>query len=144
MRIALVVALLAGCYDPELRDCTVECNSGDECADGQVCGTSGMCAAAEAADECAPGGGSAPPRVSLRVSIDGPGEVVVEGQGTCTTDDSHDPCMYSFAAGALVTLHARAIDDEKPFEQWTGMCAGQSATCTLAATPAMTVGARFK
>ena len=139
MRIALVAALLAGCYDPELRDCTVDCSSADECADGQVCGSDGMCAAPEAAGQC---GGSAPSRVSLRVTVDGHGEVVVDDRGSCVADEA--PCMYSFVAGTTVTLHARTLDDEKPFEQWTGACAGQSATCSLAATAAMNVGARFK
>jgi hypothetical protein len=142
MRATLLLALLAGCYDPELRDCTVECTSGDECADGQVCGTSGMCAAPEAADQCAPGGGSAPPHVSLRVTVDGHGEVVVDGRGSCVSDA--DPCMYSLVVGTSVTLHAHSLDEEKEFEQWTGACAGQSATCSLAATSATTVGARFK
>jgi len=145
MRPALVLALLAGCYEPEVRDCTVTCSGPDECADGQVCGSDGMCAAPEAAGTCAPGGGSAPQSVSLRITIEGHGEVLVDGRATCMSDeDSHDGCTYPLAMGTIVELHAHVVDEEKQFDRWTGGCTGQSATCTLVMASETTVGARFR
>jgi hypothetical protein len=112
---ALVV--LAGCYAPSLRDCTVSCAGPSDCAPGQVCGDDGMCAAPDVAGQCAmetvdagmgqdatpPGTAhdAAPPRdtgpvvdagpppmmVKLRVQIDGTGSVVVDGRGTCSSAD---------------------------------------------------------
>lgn len=145
MRGALVLAVLAGCYEPDVRDCTVTCSGPDECAAGQVCGSDGMCAAPEAAGHCAPGSGSAPPRVSLRITVDGHGEVLVEGRATCVSDgDTHDGCTYPLATGTIVALHAHALDDDKPFDRWTGGCTGQSASCTLVMAAETTVGARFR
>lgn len=145
MRRALVLAIVAGCYQPELRDCTVTCSGPDECADGQVCGSDGMCAAPDVAGQCAPGGGSATAKVSLRVTIDGHGDVLVDGRTTCVSDeDAHDGCTYTFATGTTVELHAHALDEDKGFDRWTGGCAGQSASCTLVMAAATTVGARFR
>jgi hypothetical protein len=50
--IAAGLAVLAGCYRPELRDCVVTCAGEGDCADGQVCGTDGFCAAPEIAGSC--------------------------------------------------------------------------------------------
>ena len=36
---------LAGCYQPELRDCTVRCEQPSDCTGGQVCRDDGWCAA---------------------------------------------------------------------------------------------------
>lgn len=46
--LGLVVAHigLAGCYQPALRDCTVQCSEPDQCANDQVCLPDGLCAAA--------------------------------------------------------------------------------------------------
>lgn len=49
---ALAAVVLAGCYDPALRDCTVTCHAAGDCASGQVCGTDGFCAAASVAGTC--------------------------------------------------------------------------------------------
>jgi hypothetical protein len=52
-RIAALAALvLAGCYDPALRDCKVTCHGAGECASGQVCGNDGFCASPEVAGTC--------------------------------------------------------------------------------------------
>ncbi len=47
MLVGVVVAYLAagaGCYQPELRDCTVRCTGATDCAGGQVCSKGGWCA----------------------------------------------------------------------------------------------------
>lgn len=35
--VGVVVAHIVGCYNPELKDCTVQCDGENQCADGQVC-----------------------------------------------------------------------------------------------------------
>ncbi|HTJ44541.1 MAG TPA: hypothetical protein VL463_20695 [Kofleriaceae bacterium] len=53
LRFAIASALLAGCYDPRLKDCTVTCHGAGDCASGQVCGNDGFCAAPGVAGTCA-------------------------------------------------------------------------------------------
>lgn len=46
------VAASSSCYEPALRDCTLACTTGDECAEGQVCGSDRFCASPELAGRC--------------------------------------------------------------------------------------------
>ncbi|HSN28352.1 MAG TPA: hypothetical protein VLT45_18835, partial [Kofleriaceae bacterium] len=48
-RTVAAAALLAGCYSPDLRDCTVSCASSADCAGAQVCNASHLCAAQDVA-----------------------------------------------------------------------------------------------
>lgn len=50
--ILATAVVLAGCYAPSVRDCTVRCASRDDCASGQICGADGLCAAPEIAGRC--------------------------------------------------------------------------------------------
>jgi hypothetical protein len=50
--IALGVVVVAGCYGPAVRDCTITCATGDRCAPGQVCGSDGWCASPSVAGHC--------------------------------------------------------------------------------------------
>jgi hypothetical protein len=50
-RIAALLAL-AGCYDPELRDCTVTCATPADCAGGQLCSQDGFCVGRAFAGAC--------------------------------------------------------------------------------------------
>jgi hypothetical protein len=52
LKAALASILVAGCYAPEIHDCTVQCASAGDCAPGQMCGTDGMCAAPAMAGHC--------------------------------------------------------------------------------------------
>jgi hypothetical protein len=55
----MVVAYLlavAGCYEPELRDCTVQCSAATDCTGGQVCRADGYCSM-PGVESCAAGGG---------------------------------------------------------------------------------------
>jgi hypothetical protein len=38
----------SGCYNPELRDCTVQCSAPTDCTGGQVCRADGFCAMPDA------------------------------------------------------------------------------------------------
>lgn len=42
--VAFAHLVATGCYDPELRDCTVRCTSPNDCTGGQVCRKDGWCA----------------------------------------------------------------------------------------------------
>jgi hypothetical protein len=169
---ALVV--LAGCYAPSLRDCTVSCAGPSDCAPGQVCGDDGLCAAPEVAGRCqmatvdagpgkdagpprdaAPGvdaspavdaaAPDAPPTVKLRVQIDGKGSVQVDGSGTCSSSDpSHGNCVYDIALDIAQRVEAMA-DDNQDFVGWLSItCAGQGPICTFTPPASLTIVARFE
>jgi hypothetical protein len=56
VRFAIACAVLAhigGCYDPSVRDCSVECSSPKECAGGQVCSNDGYCVGPSYRGRCA-------------------------------------------------------------------------------------------
>ena len=42
--VGMVASYLVGCYHPELRDCTVQCNGSADCTGGQICRDDGWCA----------------------------------------------------------------------------------------------------
>jgi hypothetical protein len=54
MHAALIlgVVLVGGCYNPALRNCTVQCAGAGDCGGDQVCGGDGWCASAEMAGQC--------------------------------------------------------------------------------------------
>lgn len=171
-RIGVVgVAVVAGCYSPELRDCVVSCASSADCAPDQVCGADGMCAAPELAGRCAgpmltidagvdatsilvdapPIMVDAAPPIDastqrfLRVDITGRGGVTVAGIGSCHHTAPTLPCTFPVVAGVLTSLAAVADPDDR-FDKWeSGPCVGQDATCTFVPSQLVTdVKAKFR
>jgi hypothetical protein len=166
--LAAVVAglVLAGCYAPAVRDCTVSCDAPGDCASGQVCGTDRMCAAPGVAGHCAmiaPDAGAdareprdaapapdarpdATPMVRLTVQVMGKGSVVLDGLATCSSlAPQHGICMYDVVPGVAITAQAAAIDLDQVFAMWTSaVCAGASARCTFTPDVATTISARFE
>jgi hypothetical protein len=168
---ALTIALPgAGCYAPELRDCTVVCASQEDCASGQICGADQFCAAPELAGRCSSlpadagardrdAGGDdgnvdarpdaarpdAPVMVPLHLKIDGEGRVLVSGQETCEkAGPQRGDCTYQLPLGLAVTLAAQPYNDSR-FERWNGApCNQQGETCSFIASAAADVHARFK
>jgi len=151
----LALALLGGCYSPQVRDCTVTCTGVSECAAGQVCGDDHFCAAPEVAGTCeAIDAGTTPPddarvdappdalvRVTLHVHVQEKGKVAVTGVGICDQATGGD-CMYLVLRGAPLELTPIQVD--KPFEKWTGgPCDGEPATCSITPTGNVDVTARF-
>ncbi|MBA3460093.1 MAG: hypothetical protein H0T46_09050 [Deltaproteobacteria bacterium] len=138
-QVLLVLAILSGCYAPEVRDCTVSCSSPDECAGGQVCNAQGYCA-----DEGITCGNSAvdagDTRVMLRVQVMGKGRVDVIGASSCGGAGPSD-CMIPVPKGP-VTLNAVSTGDD--FDRWTAGCTTGSSTCSVTVDAPMTVGARFE
>jgi hypothetical protein len=133
---------LVGCYSPELRDCTVTCTAPDECADDQIC-AAGLCRSPDTTCGAGSGTSTPPPKVALRVDVNGEGMVVVDGIGTCASEE-HDACTWMISVGVQVRLDARSLDDGE-FERWTTEnCANQDASCVLTATTATSVGAKFE
>lgn len=164
------LALVAGCYEPRLRDCTVSCAADSECTGGQVCGDDGFCAAPDIAGRCttpSEGRPDAPPApdaavpldapaidaaapdasplIVLRVQVTGRGAVAVDGRGLCTTAaPQRGDCMYDIPRGVPQTLRALAAPDHV-FETWTGaVCKGADAICTFTPVAATTVAAKFQ
>lgn len=161
---APTLALVAGCYEPELRDCTVACSAETDCASGQVCGTDGMCAAPEIAGQCAnrpavvdggvgvdgakpdakpdasmPPPPDAPAQGKLQVTVEGRGRITVQGIGTCTDD-----CTYTVPVATQITAEAVALDEWR-FDKWTqGPCIGQPATCQFPTTIVVNISAKFR
>lgn len=145
----LALSLLAvACYEPEAIDCTVSCSGPDECADGQVCGADGFCAAPSVAGHCTgqDNGESQPASlVMLEVYLDGEGKIVVESVGECDERSaSDDRCVFSVTPN--VPRELRAIrGDDSDLEHWFGACAGETPVCTVTPTTSVTrVGAKFR
>ena len=143
-RAALLVALLAACYEPEAVDCTVECGGPGECADGQVCGSDGYCAAPDVAGNCRMLTDE-PRQVSLVIAIAGHGKVTIEHVGNCDTESpSGGNCTFLVPAGSMQQLKAVEANDRE-FISWTSTCSGSAANCTLTPVMALTqVGAQFQ
>jgi hypothetical protein len=142
MRAALAFIALAACYTPDKLDCTVTCNAARECAQGQVCGADGFCAAPDVAGHCSATDAMPAQHVTLVVAISGPGTVTVDGIGTCNDDHG---CMFDVPAGTQRSLVAKPEKQDKAFAGWSDACDGQPATCALVPTAPMTrVGARFE
>jgi hypothetical protein len=150
---------LAGCYSPSLRDCTVSCGSASDCATGQVCGADGMCASPAVAGRCgaavdaghldAPRQDAALPdaarTVRLTVQIMGKGSVIVEGIGTCSSQDpDKGNCVYDVVAGVPLTAQAMSITATDVFAMWSSStCTGQGARCQFTPVTATVIAARF-
>ncbi len=139
--IAALVAVVAaaGCYDPQLEDCTVTCAGAGDCADDQVCGTDGFCAAPSVAGTCGP------PAAMLHIRIEKKGRVVVvEPAFTCeASDNAGTTCVLPIARTGWTELRAEQTD--KQFDRWTTTrCGGQPPTCRLMmGDDSIEVGARF-
>lgn len=148
-QLLLIIAILSGCYAPDLRDCTVTCSGAKDCASGQVCGADGYCAAEGVAGSCGNGVDAAvdaPPTVMLRVMAEGKGHIDVLGVATCASNGGLPPdCVMQVAKNAQVTVRAITEDSGKPFDRWTSTtCMGQNFSCTFTATSSTTVSAKFR
>jgi hypothetical protein len=145
--LAALALALAGCYSPDALDCTVACAAANDCADGQVCGSDGFCAAPSVAGHCGgPDGGMPSQLASLRVTIQGAGKIRIDSVGVCDSETAHDDaCEFSVPAGMSISLQADA-NGEHEFRGWSGACAGtSSSSCTLTPVMGLTqVGAKFE
>jgi len=152
---AALAILVAGCYSPSVRDCTVMCSNPSDCASGQVCGGDGMCAAPDVAGHCEiadvpdaampppPPPDGAGPHVIIHVRIMGNGTVTVNQTLCNDKGPMGNDCMISVPEGVAATIHAATDGD--PFQMWTSLaCAGQGATCVITPlVPVTDVSARF-
>lgn len=160
---------ITACYSPDLRDCTLRCNSASDCAADQVCGSDHLCAAPDLAGRCStlpPDAGDrdaglgdasrpdarpdappdAPTEAVLSIEIAGKGQVTMLGVGSCDSDEPQEgSCTFTVPRGALVTAQATASWGWR-FERWTSApCAATVIpTCTFVANEATTVGVKFK
>jgi hypothetical protein len=147
--------LLAACYQPEVRDCTVTCAHAGDCADGQVCGRDGYCAAPAVAGTCGfvvdaatsadASPSDAPPSdagtAQLHVIVQGRGKVSVDPLGMeCTgTNTADGDCMFDVPSGASEMLTPVQTNPQSSFVDWTtANCAGMTA-CTVTVDPPVTL-----
>lgn len=131
-------ALVCGCYQPEVRDCTVSCQSAGDCADGQACTSDGWCASPQLAGGCAAVS-------SLELRIERPGRVVIDGlELSCESSGDTEQCGFDLAPGTSVTL--RVVETDGDFDKWTtGNCERDAETCTVVVdADGTTVGAKFR
>jgi hypothetical protein len=159
MRAVLFCLLLAGCYSPAERDCTVTCAAAKDCIGDQVCGTDHFCAAPAVAGHCSTVDAAVPMHdaphdadesidapstiyVALTVTIGGMGRVDVQGVATC----SMPMCVFQVPAGQPLTLMAAQTNPDKNFQMWQNGCAsaGTQLTCALTPTASVKVGAKFE
>jgi len=159
MKHVLLCLVIAGCYSPAERDCTVTCTAAKDCIGGQVCGADHYCAAPSIAGHCSATDAATTPRdamhdsdedtdaaspiyVTLTVNIGGAGKVSVQGIATC----SMPMCMFQVPAGQPLTLSEMQTQSDKMFQMWQGDCAsaGSQPTCALTPTTAVKVGAKFE
>jgi hypothetical protein len=159
----LLLIASAGCYSPELRDCTLTCSEASDCAGGQVCGSDHLCAAPDIAGKCSslPSDAGSNARDAgvdavmlpdaathgeLAVVIEGEGRITVTGFGTCDkAAPQNGACTYIVPLNASLTVTA----DSHPnwyFDKWTtAACATTPvATCTFTFSAATPLGAKFK
>jgi hypothetical protein len=160
---AAAALVLASCYSPDLRDCTVTCTSSADCAGAQVCGADHFCADAARAGTCSitdadsapdardvPGMSDArglsdapiedasldaPPDAALHLVVIGRGDLIA-GNDTCDMD-----CRFALPI-APIDVVAVAGPDQVLDGWFLGPCIGStSSTCTV--TPPATVGVKF-
>jgi hypothetical protein len=135
---SLVLALGAGCYEPEMLDCTITCEApGDDCADGQVCGSDHLCAAPDLAGHCQSYEAQASV-VTIEVVINGDGSVSVDGVGSCDSRTATaSTCRFTATREQPLQLTANKSGAGE-FERWKEACAGALATCVITPVMALT------
>jgi hypothetical protein len=153
--------LLAGCYTPDLRDCSVTCTSDEDCAVGHVCGDRGLCVrpegtcgVAQATDGGPTVADASPPSDPppdaplagvLRIKIGDQGRVIVPGVGTCERAIT-DQCDFVIDRGVPLTLTAEPYPTRE-FDLWAKACsgAGHNTVCMLTPNAPLTeVEAKFR
>lgn len=137
----LALVVTAGCYDPDLPDCTLTCNGNDSCGPGQVCGNDGYCAAPAVAGTCGP----AVEMAQLVIRVDRKGRVTLDNPAfACESTGGMQTCTTMVPKTGWTDLHA--VRTDKEFERWTSLrCAGQGETChLLLGDPMIEVAAKFR
>lgn len=174
LSLVLMVTSPAGCYSPELRDCSVQCTTSTDCGGGQICGSDQYCASPERAGHCAqiagPDGGAdpdgrpdaRPPRDAmidapipidafvhpyLRLKVIGKGRIDAAGIGSCDTESANaGDCRYDIDLGMPIDLHAEPADGYE-LDTWTSaICANAPGLdCTFTPTTVESyVSVRFR
>lgn len=153
IRAVAIAVLLAGCYTPELRDCTVTCAAADDCADGQTC-AGGWCTAGETCEDEPITADARPDEVDaalhataqLHLRVERKGKVVVEPFGDACENSGAGTgdCTFEVPADSEQTLTPVQTDHE--FDKWESPpCAGEPAACTLTVVaPMVSITAKFR
>jgi hypothetical protein len=156
MRLACALAIVAGCYSPDVRECALACETSADCAADQVCSSAKMCASPSVAcgsdGEVVDAGIVRDAPAKHDAAIDAPPvpmvtiTVMTMGMGTITLDGtacSMPMCTIDVPKGVLATAVATGQGDQT-FQSWTSMtCMQQPATCTFIPTAATNIAAMF-
>ena len=167
------VLVAAACYSPQPRDCTVSCETDDDCVNSQICSPAGMCAAPQSADECVAFGAAADARIGdarvvtsdgalvpdaappsdaasvvvIAVTVTGKnGTVTIAPGESCTAPamSMSMTCTFPVVRDLPVTLRAVAGPGNIVFDGWTGACSGSASTCVVTPLqPTTVLGATF-
>lgn len=79
---------ITACYEPKLKDCTVQCSKPDDCTGGQVCRSDGWCAMPDV-EACPTGGNQGGDNGSI---IDGP-TVTIDAPDLCPQGCTKGTCI---------------------------------------------------
>lgn len=139
---ALVLAVLAACYAPDVPRCVVRCGTDSPCPADMTCGSAGLCQPAGDPEMC-----PMPIPIAIAVDGNGAGRVTSMPAGVDCTSDSPGPgCEgISFAPGTQLHLTATPDPGGNTFTGWSGdACAGSTLPdCTFTLDQPATVHARF-
>lgn len=90
MVVAHLVAI-TGCYQPELRDCTVHCAAATDCTGGQVCRPDGWCAM-PSVDNCPAGGNGTGDTIDAATDIGSNGSADAATNNLCPQGCTNGTC----------------------------------------------------
>jgi hypothetical protein len=149
-RIAIVLVGVAGCYSPDVSDCTLPCATSADCVENQVCGADKTCASPMVS--CSDGGSSGdssvdampmsppppPAMVPVTVTITGTGDVMIGATNCMSTS-----CTFQLAQGMPATAMAMAKNGDM-FTSWTStVCAAQPMNCMFTPTEPTEIAVLF-
>jgi hypothetical protein len=144
----------AGCYAPEVRDCTVSCDAPSHCASDQICGQDHFCVTPTFTGRCMLAAADAgvdapitdgPTLVPLRVLITGKGAVTIAGHGTCSSQPPQQGnCMFDVTRGVALSAIAIEILPNDQFMRWaSATCIGQDERCVFTPLASTSIVAAF-
>jgi hypothetical protein len=163
----VTAVVIASCYAPDLRDCTIRCASENDCAAGHVCGSDRFCAAPGIAGTCTrlPDDAGALDRdagpvdaklgldaaldasttAELRIEIFGKGRATLAGGLSCDHEAQNHACVFWIELGTPLSIHA-VPDEDFDFDKWIdGPCVGwRLTTCAFVFDAPTSVGMKFR
>lgn len=159
-------------YQPHVADCVLQCTSDDDCAGGQICDITGMCASSTMAGHCGgPGatadggptdagvpddsappvdapkhhGDAAGPVDAPKPPIDAPKQITisVNVHGTGTVTMGAQACSNGKCNFTSTAGTPVELAASADFQMWSGACSGPQSTCDITPMGNANVDAHF-